>query len=151
MNNFDVGRAIVVEGLRLRGVGPCTQQEALAILDRACAAWRNETAEFESQHPEKPHEVHPDYDQDTDPLAPFGQLLKEAFWPDIPDADWQSLQETWGLSDDEMTDAEHRLHHDWYLRVDFPFHQRYGLYGYDPGSPMPYIPPIRLTEPQQES
>lgn len=149
MNNFDIGRAIVQTSLALRGSTPLTQEQALAVLDKACAPWRDESAEFESQHPDNPDHVHPDYDNDTDPIAPFGMLLKEAFWPDIPSSEWASLHETWGLSDDDMTDVEHRLHHEWYVRVDFEFHKRYGLYGSDAGEPMPYIPPIRLRGIQQ--
>lgn len=52
---------------------------ALQILDEICEPWRGHDAEFESEDPDKPGHVHPDYDDWLHPLAPLGKLIAEAF------------------------------------------------------------------------
>lgn len=139
MNNFDIGRAIVDQALRLARGRRLTQAAALAILDRVCTPWRDETAEFESQDPENPGCVHPDYDDDRDPVAPFGGLLRRAFWPEVADEDWKKLVDSWYLTEEEMDDAAWRLQYEWYLRT-YAFMSRYGFYGFEPSGPLPFIP-----------
>ena len=58
-------------------------ESALTILDRICSRHRGCDAEFESEDPGNPQNVHPDFDRSTDPhpKAPLGMLLLEAFAP----------------------------------------------------------------------
>lgn len=139
MNNFDIGRAIVDQALRLARGRSLSQAAALSVLDRACTPWRGETAEFESQDPGKPGCVHPDYDDDCDPIAPFGGLLRQAFWPQVADEDWKKLVDSWCLAEEEMDDAAWRLQYEWYLRT-YAFKSRYGFFGFEPSGPLPFMP-----------
>ena len=76
---------------------PPSPAQALATLDAICSSYRGRDAEFESQDPANPTQIHPDYDEDTDPQAPLGRLIAIAFEatpaelaPDTDDAaPWQ--------------------------------------------------------------
>lgn len=82
MGNHDAGLAMGLaanEAVRNRKSG----ETALSILDRICNPYRGCDAEFESQNPENPHEVHPEFDSfcDPHPKASLGMLMLEAFAP----------------------------------------------------------------------
>ena len=64
MGNSQAGRAMVQTALALRDIAGQTGQTPLEILDIACEAYRGCDAEF---------------DEDTFPDHPFGQLLGQAF------------------------------------------------------------------------
>ena len=67
MGNHDAGRSMVATANALASVRELTGQTAQQILDIACIPWTNCDAEF---------------DDETEPDQPFGQILKEAFAPD---------------------------------------------------------------------
>lgn len=56
-----------------------TTQTAIELLDKICEPWRGCDAEFESEDPNNPGNINPDYDNYTDPNAPMGKLIAEAF------------------------------------------------------------------------
>lgn len=56
-----------------------SRDEALGILDQICTPHRGRDAEFESEDPNHPGYIHPDYDYYTDPKGPIGRLIVIAF------------------------------------------------------------------------
>ncbi len=62
-----------------RTATPPSPVQALATLDAICSTYRGRDADFESQDPANPTQVHPDYDVDTDPQGPLGRLIAIAF------------------------------------------------------------------------
>jgi len=65
------------------------KQTALELLDLICEPYRGADAEFEAVDPNRPGYIHPEYGQYTDPNAPLGALICEAFSPNV---DWISLK-----------------------------------------------------------
>lgn len=103
------------------------QRSALSILDDVCSPYRGCDAEFESQNPDEPDEVHPLFDNSTDPhpQSPLGMLLVEAFAPN----GLQDLGRYSPFLDDAArgTDAEEAAYDHWESEVYKPFRQRYGF------------------------
>ena len=64
---------IVNAALHLRKNKP--REPAMAVLDQALRSHEGSSPNFELRHPE--------YDDHTDPAAPFGELLRQAFAPAI--------------------------------------------------------------------
>lgn len=97
---------------------------ALAILDVICEPYRGCDAEFESSHPTKRDEVHPDFSDwcDPHPGAALGMLMLEAFAPngvaDLPR--YAPMLEGGDEAADEACDA-------WYAEVGTPFAERFGF------------------------
>lgn len=56
-----------------------SKDEALLALDAICGPYRKRDAEFEASDPQHPTQIHPDYDNYTDPDGPIGQLIVIAF------------------------------------------------------------------------
>lgn len=58
-------------------------ESAIDLLDKICRPYAKTDAEFESEDPNDPNCVHPDYDRYTDPhpKAALGMLMLEAFAP----------------------------------------------------------------------
>lgn len=77
-----------------------TNQTAIELLDQICEPWRGHDAEFEGEDPNHPGNVHPDYDNYTDPNGPMGRLIAEAFGE--PGHDYVA---GWLKGEDEAIDA----------------------------------------------
>lgn len=77
MGNHDAGRAM---GHAARvALKSRNGRTALQILDDICEPWRGYDAEFESDNPDRPSEVHPEYADYFEPNGPLGILAIEAF------------------------------------------------------------------------
>lgn len=59
--------------------GKPTQERALAALDVICKPYQGRDAEFEAEDPKNPGQIHPDYENYTDPKGPLGRLIAIAF------------------------------------------------------------------------
>jgi hypothetical protein len=115
MGNHEAGRAIgrmVLALVARRREG----EDALAILDEACNPWRGADAEFESEDPNNPGQIHPDYDDYRYLPSPMARLMVEAFAPNgLTDlARYQSADP----EDEEASDT-------YYEEVVMPFRERY--------------------------
>jgi hypothetical protein len=125
MGNHAVGHSmqrLAEEAMRNRN-----GESAMDILDRICSPYRGTDAEFESEDPDRPGYVHPEYGDATDPhpKAALGMLMVEAFAPN-------------GLSDlpryapmvDDSADAaaEETACDAWWAEVYDPFKARYGFW-----------------------
>lgn len=123
MGNHVAGRAIglAAEHARLTRKPGDT---AIELLDRVCARYRGADAEFEAEDPNHPDQVHPDYDDYTDPHpgAALGMLMVEAFAPnglqDLPR--YAAMLDGVGEEEEAAFDA-------WAAEVEDPFRRRYGF------------------------
>lgn len=101
-------------------------ESALDILDRICSRYRGLDAEFESTNPDNPDQVHPRYDNVTDPHpeAALGMLMVEAFSPggleDMPR--YRMMFD----SEFDADDAEAAFE-EWNEKVYKPFNDRYSF------------------------
>ena len=122
MGNHQAGREIgkaAEAAVAVRKAG----ETALAILDRVCSRHRGCDAEFESEDPNNPSNVHPDYDSYTDPHpgAALGMLLIEAFAPNgMADLPRYAPMLSRGPEEEKACDA-------WWTEVYFKFRDRFGF------------------------
>lgn len=121
MGNHTVGLAIgkaAEAAIANRRVG----ETAISILDRICEPYRGYDAEFESEDPDRPGYVHPEFDDYRHPhsKAALGMLLLEAFAPNgIADLlRYQPMFTETGPAEEVACD-------DWWSEVREPFAARY--------------------------
>lgn len=101
-------------------------KSAIQILDEICGPWRNCDAEFESDDPNNPDFVHPEYDDYTDPNGPIGKLAIEAFGDKGRDYFSEFLSAN---VEDANEDGEEWIH--WFFYGDGPigiFRKRYDFW-----------------------
>ena len=121
MGNHTVGRAVGLaaeQALLARRPG----ETALSILDRICTTYRGSDAEFESQDPNNPNRVHPDYGdyRDAHEKAALGMLMIEAFAPNgVADLPRYAPMLIGGHPDEEAACEA------WYNEVYEPFRNRF--------------------------
>jgi hypothetical protein len=82
MGNHSAGQSMALgaaHALQTRQPG----QTAISLLDKVCARYVDCDAEFESEDPDNPGTVHPEFDDYTapHPNAALGMLMVEAFSP----------------------------------------------------------------------
>lgn len=118
MGNHAVGKAMgrmAEMALKMR-----TSQTALDILDEVCEPYRGADAEFEAGDPNNPGQTHPEYSHYTEPNAPLGILIAEAF---SPNTDWKTLfSEAVKAGDDDKIEA---ISDKWHDEVERKFSSRY--------------------------
>lgn len=123
MGNHVAGRAI---GLAAEHAVMTRQpgETAIAILDRICERFRGCDAEFESEDPENPGKVHPEFDdyRDPHPKAALGMLMLEAFAQNGV-ADQPKYAAMLGGDDDSEIAACDA----WWDEICEPFRKRYGF------------------------
>jgi hypothetical protein len=118
---------IVRKANELREKNPL--KPALSILDEAMKQGNGAIdLEWESTDPNNPDFVHPDYDSENLPPAPFAEILRQAFAPDL---DVSTLVFKDNRENDDF--AIGQLATDsldiWTQRVLMPFGLRYGIEG----------------------
>lgn len=119
MGNHYAGNTIGKQAQAIYANRPAGQT-ALQILDQICEPFRGCDAEFESEDPNRPGHVHPDFDnwRDPHPGAGLGMLLLEAFAPNGID-DLQRFAPGFDDRDDEVAvDA-------FWKEILGPFRERY--------------------------
>ena len=85
MGDHQIGRAMGIaaeaylRGFHKRKGQVITQKQALSTLDLICSRYAGRDAEFESEDPNNPGHIHPDYSDYTNPNGPLGQLIAIAF------------------------------------------------------------------------
>lgn len=125
---------IVRKAIELRERNP--DRSALSILDEAMKLSDGYTdLEWESSDPNKPGYVHPDYDREDYPPAPFAEILRQAFAPDL-DVGALLLQDDRESHDYAVAQRVTDSLNIWLQRVTMPFSLRYGIEG---GSWMPHV------------
>ncbi len=118
MGNHYVGRAMgrmAEMALKMR-----TNQTALTILDEICEPYRGADAEFESEDPNNPGNINPEYGEYTDPNGPLCILIREAFDPNV---DWIKLKREAEASGDD--DKIEEFYNKWYDGPYTKFRERY--------------------------
>jgi hypothetical protein len=97
---------------------------ALDMLDRICEPHRGRDAEFESEDPRVPGNVHPEFDNYTDPhpKAALGMLMLEAFAP----GGVAAMDRYDGMGSDDPDEDEAATDR-WFAEVYEPFRERYGF------------------------
>jgi hypothetical protein len=118
MGNHEVGRAMgrmAEMALKMRA-----NQTALELLDEICEPYRGSDAEFESEDPKNPGNIHPEYCRYTDPKGPLGVLIREAFDPTV---DWIALQREAEKSGDD--DNIEEFYESWGTGPEGKFDARY--------------------------
>lgn len=123
MGNHAAGNAIgqaAQHALAVRQPG----ETALSILDRICKKYRGSDAEFESEDPDAPGSVHPDYEdyRDPHPAAALGVLMLEAFAPNGV-ADMPKYAPMLDADDPD----EEAAYDAWAAEVEQPFRKRFGF------------------------
>lgn len=123
MGNHAAGKAIgLAAELALSRRQP--GDTALGLLDAACRGHRGCDAEFESEDPDNPGQVHPDFMDycDPHPKAALGMLMLEAFAPNgVADlTKYAPMLTDKGPDGDAACDL-------WWAEVYEPFRQRYGF------------------------
>jgi len=97
-------------------------ETALSILDSICTLYRGCDAEFESVDPNNPDQVHPAFNDYTDPhpLAALGMLMIEAFAPNgvVDQPRYEPMMDANHPDEEVAYDA-------WDAEVYKPFNERY--------------------------
>lgn len=118
-------RLIVARSMELRLADPV--RTALSILDEvmphrdACV-----DLEWESTDPTNTDRVHPAYDDECLPPAPFAEMLRQAFAPDLDPREMLLIQVD-GAEDYALEQRSVDALNTWEQRVIAPFYGRYGI------------------------
>ncbi len=116
---------IVETAIRLLSVYPTAP--ALEILDHAMEGRYGTSPDFEA-HPKITCRLPYAYDDDTDPASPFGELLRQAFAPELGMRDLLAinLADMPSASSEEISSAA-TLAEEWQRVIDL-FAERYNLW-----------------------
>jgi len=127
MGSISEANLIVKKAVELRKMHP--ELSAISILDEAMKLSDGYVdLDWESTHPDNPDYVHPDYAYDDIPPAPFAEILRQAFAPDLDMSKLHFQDEKEGNDyaiGQSITDSLNI----WQQRVTMPFSSRYGIDG----------------------